>query len=147
MAATTHDSDFYTWTQQQASLLRQGRLHELDLVNLIEEVKDMGASERRELKSRLIVLLVHLLKWYYQPSKRQYGRSWEATIKGQRIGIKQCLKANPGLKPSLISTLEDAYDLARFDAVSETQLDLTTFPAACPWVIEQVLDDNFWPQP
>lgn len=64
---TTHETDFYTWTQEQAALLRAGRLAELDTTNLIEEIEDMGRGERRELEYRLSLLLAHLLKWLYQP--------------------------------------------------------------------------------
>jgi hypothetical protein len=142
----SHDTDFYSWTQEQAALLRQGRLNELDIAHLIEEVEDMGASERRELKNRLVILLVHLLKWRYQSSKREYGHSWEYTIRGQRFGIGQCLGDNPGLKSTLEATKDAAYKLARFDAANETGLKLITFPTECPWALEQVLNDEFWPE-
>ena len=77
-----YEQDFYGWTQEQAALLRGGQLHALDIANLIEEIEAMGRSEKRELQSRLMVLLVHLLKWKYQPARR--GRSWQLTIEGQR---------------------------------------------------------------
>jgi len=78
----SYEQDFYGWTQEQAALLRAGRLTDLDIENLIEEVETMGRSEKRELESRLTVLLLHLLKWKYQPNRR--GRSWNLTIKGHR---------------------------------------------------------------
>jgi hypothetical protein len=138
-----HDTDFYTWTQEQAALLRQGRLNELDLVNLIEEIEDMGRSEKRELESKLAVLLMHLLKWHYQPERR--GASWEGSICEQRIQAKKCLRENPGLKSKLPDAFSEAYDTARFQAMRETGLKRSTFPDICPWSLEQVLDDNFWP--
>ena len=66
----THESDTYTWAKEQAALLRAGRLEALDVANLIEELDAMGARERRELVNRLVVLLVHLLKWQHQPDRR-----------------------------------------------------------------------------
>ena len=144
MIAITHETDFYSWTQQQASLLRQGRLSELDIVNLIEEIEDLGASERRELENRLSVLLMHLLKWGYQPDHR--STSWEGTIRSQRFRLKKCLRENPGLKPRLTDILSEAYKPAIFDAMSETGLKLNSFPTKCPWSVEQVLDDEFWPE-
>jgi hypothetical protein len=143
MQTSNHDSDFYTWTQEQAALLRQGRLSEADIVNLIEEIEDMGASERRELENRLIILLAHLLKWMYQPERR--GNSWRLTIKNQRFQTKRHLKKNPGLQHDLGDSFEAAYYTASLDAAKETKLDESTFPVNCPWLIDQVLDDEFWP--
>jgi hypothetical protein len=140
----SHDTDFYSWTQEQAALLRQGRVNELDVANLIEEIEDMGRSEKRELESRLAVLLMHLLKWQYQPERR--GHSWHATIKVQRKSIRKVLKQNPGLKSSLNESLWDSYDDARLFAVKETGFAEATFPADCPWSLECVLDDEFWPE-
>jgi hypothetical protein len=141
----SHDSDFYTWTQEQVALLQQGRLNELDIANLIEEIQDMGASERRELKNRLVILLVHLLKWRYQSNRREYGHSWEFTIREQRIAIGQCIEENPGLKPIIEETNSAAYKIARMGAARETLLPIKTFPTDCPWALDQVLDDEFWP--
>lgn len=86
-----YENDFYGWTQQQAALLKAGRLNDLDIVNLIEEIETMGRSEKRELQSRLMVLLVHLLKWKYQPARR--GRSWLLTIKGQRMNLEDVIES------------------------------------------------------
>jgi hypothetical protein len=140
----THDTDFYTWTQEQAALLRAGRLSDLDIAGLLEEVEDMGRSERRALESRLAVLLMHLLKWKYQPDRR--GRSWELTIKVQRYEVKKELRDNPGLKPSIPTMMTDAYELAQLKAAKETRLLETTFPAECPWDFNQVIDADFWPE-
>ncbi|WP_338070450.1 DUF29 domain-containing protein [Bathymodiolus platifrons methanotrophic gill symbiont] len=74
-----YNTDFYGWTQEQAALLKAGRLSDLDIDNLLEEVETMGRSEKRELDSRLTVLLIHLLKWQYQPVRR--GRSGQLTIR------------------------------------------------------------------
>jgi hypothetical protein len=140
----SHDTDFYSWTQEQAALLRQGRLNEADIEHLIEELEDMGRSEKRELESRLAVLLAHLLKWQYQSQRR--GKSWEATVRAQRIQSRKHLKENPSLKHSVDSQLADAYELARLGAMQETRLPLKTFPTECPWSLKQVLDDEFWPE-
>lgn len=138
-----HDSDFYTWTQNQVALLRTGQFIELDIPNLIEELEDMGRSEHRALENRLAVLLMHLLKWRYQPA--QQSSSWRATIKGQRKGITQLLRKNPGLEPACNAAMFDAYELAMFDAMRETGLEETDFPSRCPWEFREIVDDNFWP--
>jgi hypothetical protein len=83
MNSSTHENDFYAWTQEQAHLLRTGQLHQIDLQNIAEEIEDMGRSERRQLESRLEILIMHLLKWQFQPNLR--SRSWQLTIKEQRL--------------------------------------------------------------
>lgn len=142
--STTYETDFYTWTQEQAALLRAGRLAELDTINLIEEIEDMGRGERRELENRLSVLLAHLLKWQYQPERR--GKSWLATIGEQRLRSRRVLRRNPGLQAALPESFIDAYEDARFIAMRETGLDGVVFPLSCPWTFEQVLDNGFWPE-
>ncbi|GFO72474.1 hypothetical protein BJAS_P2750 [Bathymodiolus japonicus methanotrophic gill symbiont] len=138
-----YDSDFYGWTQEQADLLKAGRLSELDIDNLLEEVETMGRSERRELDSRLTVLLIHLLKWQYQPIRQ--GRSWQLTIEGQRINFSETLYENSSLKPQLDTILKKAYAKSVIKASQETALDKQTFPSSCPWTLSQILDDNFYP--
>ena len=138
-----YNLDFYGWTQEQAALLKAGRLNDLDIINLIEEVETMGRSEKRALESRLTVLLVHLLKWKYQPNRR--GKSWTLTIIGQRIKLLRVIKDNPGLKPQLPELINDAYSLARVNAAKETKLDIELFDSACPWTFEQLIDDSFYP--
>jgi hypothetical protein len=138
-----YQSDFYSWTQEQAALLKAGRLQELDIENLIEEIETMGRSEKRELESRLAVLLVHLLKWQYQPVRR--GRIWQLTIDEQRLQFSKVLNDNPGLKPHLDQIIKDAYTLAIIRSSKETALEKTVFPDACPWEVAQILDEGFYP--
>ena len=138
-----YQTDFYGWTQQQANLLKTGHLSELDIENLIEEIETMGRSEKRELSSRLLVLLVHLLKWQYQPTHR--GSSWECTISVQRDDFSETLAENPSLKPQLDEMLVSAYHKARKQASIETGINKNTFPEVCPWSFEQILNDNFYP--
>ena len=138
-----YEQDFYSWTQEQAALLRAGRLTDLDIENLIEEIETMGRSEKRELESRLTVLLLHLLKWKYQPERR--GKSWNLTIKGQRIEYLNVLTDNPGLKSQLETIFESAYKLALVKASSETGIDEDVFPSSCPWTFAEVTNPAFYP--
>ncbi|MGO9721567.1 MAG: DUF29 domain-containing protein, partial [Methylocella sp.] len=108
-----------------------------------EEIDSMGRTEKRELVSRLEVLLLHLLKWRYQPDKR--SPSWEASVRVQRYSIEDHLDDNPSLKPLLPQALASAYRKAALEAVAETGLAGSTFPAACPWTVEEVSDGGFWP--
>ena len=139
-----YDKDFYGWTQEQAALLRAGRLNDLDIDNLIEEVETMGRSEKRELESRLTVLLLHLLKWKYQDVRR--GRSWELSIKEQRMQFIKTLNENPGLKPLLDEILKDSYEFAIIQASRETKISTSVFPETCPWSLAQITDKLFFPE-
>lgn len=137
-ATDLYERDFYAWAMRNAGLIRQGRLAEVDLGNVAEELESMGRSERRELESRLEALLMHLLKWRYQPERR--SRSWRNTIRVQRFDAGKVLSANPSLRPQLPAILEESYWRARL------LLEEDMFPETCPFTPGQVLDENFWPE-
>jgi ribosomal protein L29 len=143
MSTPLHDSDFFGWTLQQTDLLRAGRLEQLDVSSLIDEIEDMGKSQIRELESRLGVLLAHLLKWRYQPTRR--GVSWETTIQEQRRRLSRLLADNPSLKSRLSKAYDEAYGDARLIARRETGLPEETFPEINPFNLEQTFDPNYWP--
>lgn len=144
MNASLYESDFFGWTQQQAELLKSGRLSELDTEHLSEEIEAMGRSERLQLTRRIEVLLTHLLKWQYQPEF--HGRSWQVTILDQRRRVAKLLDANPGLKPALDSCFLDTYDNARFSAMMETGLSLEIFPVHPPFDLVNALDLDYLPE-
>lgn len=139
-----YEKDFYQWTVETANYLRSKKLNELDIDHLLEEVESMGASERRQLQSRLEVLLIHLLKLKYQPEYQHKG-SWLRTVKEQRKRLKDLLKQNPSLKPRIDVIALDAYSYAKDSAVYETGLHMNTFPPQLPYTLEQILDDTFYP--
>lgn len=87
MTTTLYETDFYAWTKRQAALLRGEEFEQIDWNNLIAEIESLGRSEKHEVESRLTVILMHLLKWQYQPSKRSTGRSWRKTLTIQRIDL------------------------------------------------------------
>jgi hypothetical protein len=138
-----YDVDFFAWTQRTAALLRSGRFEELDVAHLAEEVEDMGKRERRELGSRVVVLVVHLLKWAQQPARR--SPSWEATIVSQRAELGDLLDDNPSLRPEVAGFVARRWTVAVKQAAAETRLPAAVFPASCPWSAEQILDDAFYP--
>ncbi len=138
-----YEQDFYAWANEQATLLRAGRLSEADIEHIAEEIESMGKTEKRELVSRLTVLLLHLLKWQSQPALR--GRSWRNTIRVQRIRLASHMKDNPSLKAMLDEAIVESYRIARIEAENETGLAEATFPAHCPWSFEQAIAEDFWP--
>ena len=135
-----YDHDFYTWTQTTASLIRAGKWLDIDAESLAEEVESLGKSQQRELSSRLDVLLMHLLKWQYQPERRQTGHSWRGTIRIQRRELRRLLMQNPGLQPLVGAAIAESYAEARLDAADATGLPLVTFSHACPWTPAQILN-------
>lgn len=143
--STLYDTDFYAWANEQAALLRAGQLSAADIANIAEEIESMGKAEKRELVSRLTVLLLHLLKWQYQSKRR--GRSWRLTMKEQRRQLFRHLRDNPSLSDKLTEAIADAYGDAILEAARETKLPETTFPIACPWSFDQMMDDDFSPEP
>lgn len=138
-----YETDFYAWTQQQTSLLRNQQWSQLDLQNLIEEIESLGKQQRQELQNRLSVLIGHLLKWEYQPQCR--SRSWLATIRVQRRNTLRLLKDNPSLKSYLEEALIEAYENARDLAMGETELPEETFSPECQYNLTQIFDDHFYP--
>lgn len=143
--ATLYDSDFLAWTACQIAHLQKGQWADLDVGNLIEELGDLGRSEQKELGSYLKVLMMHLLKWQYQPDR--HTTSWETTLANCRDGISDCLEDSPSLGRFLQDEawMAKHYRRARRDAAKETQLPIDQLPTACPYTIEQLLDANFQP--
>ena len=139
-----HDSDFYAWSLEQAGLLRAGRVGDADLAAIAEEIESMGKTEKRELVSRLTVLLLHLLKWRFQPKGR--GKSWRLSIANARDEIADLIADNPSLKAMLDDLTAQAYRYARRKAAIETDLGEEGFPGQCPWSFAQVMDAGFWPE-
>ncbi len=138
-----YETDFLAWTQQQANFLRDRQWSQLDLSNLIEEIESLGRQQRAELRNRLSVLIGHLLKWEYQPGRR--SRSWLNTIRIQRLDTLELIEENPSLKLYLQEVQEKAYIKGIILASGETNLPIKTFPQDCPYMLEDILSDRFYP--
>ena len=136
-----YETDFYQWTQAQATLLRQGVWTSLDLKNLAEEIESLGKQQKQELRNRLGILIGHLLKWEYQPEFR--GKSWKATIWEQREQVFDILQDNPSLKPYLAEAVSKGFRQGISLVLRETPLDFDDLPKECPYVIAQILDPQF----
>ncbi len=134
-----YDRDFFAWANQQAALLRAGRLSDADVANIAEEIDSMGRSEKRELINRLNILLMHLLKWRFQPERRT--RSWEVSIANTRDELTDHLADNSSLKAMLPEAMAKAYRRARRAASTETDPAESTFPADCPWTFDEAMQE------
>jgi hypothetical protein len=141
--ATRYEHDIVAWANEQAALLRAGKLAALDLGNLAEEIEDVGKSEQRELAKRMAVLLAHLLKWEFQLERR--GASWQRTIREQRRAILERIARTPSLQPMLLDSSWQREIWADAVASAAAETGLHALPDSCPWPPERILDPDFFP--
>jgi hypothetical protein len=144
MTKVTYDTDFYAWTQAQAAHLRAKEWPALDVDNLAEEIESLGIADEHAITRHLQRLLLHLLKWRYQPTHRT--PSWRRSIRQARDAIADRIERSPTLRDYPVRRLPLAYRRARRDAAEETGLPLATFPETCPWPVAQLLEEDFWPE-
>ena len=139
-----YSTDFSTWISQTAQLLRERRWHDIDVANLIDEVEDLGKSERRAIGSQLTRLLLHLLKWQYQPQRR--SDSWLDSITDARTQIDLAIQDSPSLKGYPAEQLEESYRRARRQAAIQTKLEISVFPQTCQYSLDLVVADDWLPE-
>ena len=151
MATQLYEADFYEWAQRQAATLRRmatERINtELDLENLAEEVESMAGSDRRELVSRLEIILIHLLKLAYCffPDPRT---TWKDSVQAQRSSLEKLFDQSPSLRRLAPDMLEKAWPRALEQADRETiDLSMDVLPAVNPFPLERVLDRAYFPEP
>ena len=150
--AALYETDYHAWALRNADLLKQGKLGEADIAHIIEELEGLGSSNKDEIESRLIIILLHLLKWQFQRAQLREvwekfeAKSWRNTIVEQRYRIARRLRKTPSLKSYLAEALEEAYPDAVKLAAKETGLPVETFPGNCPYSLAQILDDDFYPE-
>jgi Domain of unknown function DUF29 len=146
--STLYDRDFLWWTEQQTELLRRRAAGELpndeglDWLNLAEEIESVGASQKREVRSQLMRICQHLLKWKYQPERQ--SRSWETTIYLQRRDLQSLFGDSPSLRAFAEHVLPSAFVNGRQAAAREAGL-LRLPDDVCPWSLDQVLSVDFLP--
>lgn len=144
MAYPKYEEDFYAWTQSTADLLRNKHYNQVDFEHVIEELDEMGTSNENQLISRFGVLIAHLLKWGLQPDFR--CRSWEGTIDEQRLRLKRLLKKNPSLKNKVSEAIQEGFKESKAILKKETPIELSKIPADCPYSLEDMLRDDFYPK-
>jgi hypothetical protein len=138
-AKSNYSKDIYKWTIDQVKYLNSKDFNKIDVENIIEEIKSLGTKEKHAIYSHLIILLMHLLKKEYQPSKK--SKSWDRSIFNSKVEIEWQLKYSPSLKNYMKDVFDDAYQKARKKAALETSLDIDIFPKKCPWTIKEILKD------
>ena len=139
-----YEQDYCEWILTTVNLLRQGRFSEVDLDNLVEELETMGRSEKSALESNLRVVLMHLLKYKYQPEKRT--NSWRYTIREHRLRIDEAFKNSPSLKRYFTEVFAENYQQARKLAADETGLPVNTFPSECVFTLDETLNPEYLPE-
>lgn len=138
-----YERDFCLWIEEQARLLKEGRLEQLDIANLVEEIEDLGIGAKKAVESNLVVVLKHLLKHQFQRQRR--SRSWLSSIDEHRRRLRNDLKTSPSLRPYARECFEQCYQDSRRQALIETGLEADALPIAPPWSLEQALDPDFLP--
>ncbi len=136
-----YDHDFVARADEQSLLLQQQRFDELDLANLVEEVKDLGGKHRDAIESQLTRLLMHLLKWQYQPERR--SGSWSGSIKEARKQIARLIRKHSVLRVHVEIALAECYMYARQDAADETGLPIKTFPLECSFELTEIVPQYY----
>lgn len=139
-----HDKDFYAWAKETAQLLKEGKFSEVDVMNIAEEIEELGMSERRAVISQMSRLIAHLLKWKYQPHLR--GNSWKISINQARDQILIVTDESKNLQKELPEIIQKSYKYGVKWAANEMGIELKKFPQKCPFTLEQCLDENFWPE-
>ncbi|NEQ27082.1 MAG: DUF29 domain-containing protein [Microcoleus sp. SIO2G3] len=139
-----YEADYLKWIDTTIDQLKQQNYEAIDWENLIEEIEDMGRSERNSLESNLTVILIHLLKWQFQPERR--SNSWQASIAEHRRRIRKAFKNSPSLKPYFEEIFAECYEDAIELASIETGLPTATFPRSCPYTSAQVLEAGSLPE-
>jgi len=138
-----YERDFCLWVEEQARLLREGRLEQLDIVNLIDEIEDLSISRKHAVTSNLVVILNHLLKHQSQPRGR--SRSWLASIAEHRRRLRKDFQHAPSLRGYAREQFEECYQDGRRQALIETGPPENALPSAPAYTLEQALDPNFLP--
>lgn len=139
-----YEEDFNLWIDTTAKILRERQIEQLDFKNLIEEVESMGRSEKDALESNFVVVLMHLLKYKYQPQRR--SNSWLSSIYEHRRRIRRAFSKSPSLKNYLNEVFAECYQDARQEASLETGLPLEVFPIECPFNVEETLNPDYLPE-
>jgi hypothetical protein len=138
-----YELDFFEWTQRNAELLKQGCLESADIPHIAEELADMGQRDRREVRSYLTRLMMHLLKWQFQPGQR--SGSWAVSIDDSRDELGYIFEQSPSLRLFSTQAVTGLYPAARRKASRETGLPQSAFPTECPYSLDQLLDYDFPP--
>ncbi|MBV8383546.1 MAG: DUF29 domain-containing protein [Planctomycetaceae bacterium] len=131
-----YETDEPAWLERMVALLKDKEYGMLDYGNLEDFLEEMARTGRREVKSRLKVLIHHMLKWEHQRDGR--SRGWALTIANQQDELTDLL-ASGALRRHAEEALPDAYRKGVRDAMTETGLPRGAFPAACPWSIDDLL--------
>jgi hypothetical protein len=140
-AGADYDNDFYSWSLEQARLVREEQWTQIDRENVAEEIESLGREQFNKLESAFRVLLMHMLKWDHQPKRR--SRSWVISIKDQRLAINHILADNPGLRPRIPEAIERAYARAKLAAANETKLDEAVFPENLAYGFDDIMTREF----
>jgi hypothetical protein len=148
---TRYETDFFEWSQEQASRLREAaslRLNaKIDWENIAEEVESLGRSDLAALKSHAARIIEHLLKLEYSPA-REPRRGWRHSVASHRTDAEELIETSPSLRARLKQALPRCYRSGRRLAIEgpdEDRIDASSLPAECPYDLDDVLDPDWLP--
>jgi uncharacterized protein DUF29 len=136
-----YNADFYSWSLEQARLVRQGRWADLDRENVAEEIASLALGQFNKLETAIRKLLIEILKWDHAPATR--SRSLVLSIDLQRIEVEDLLSDSPGMRPRISEAIVRAYQRARLGAAKETELDEIVFPENCVYGFDEIMTREF----
>jgi hypothetical protein len=139
----TYDEDVCAWAFEQARFLQERRFDLLDIEHLADEIEDIAKAELRELTKQMSVLLAYLLKWHYLPVERTGSRS--AMIEARRLDVAEILEDSPSLRARLDEPRTRQLIWADALAQATTESGLDWLPSECPWTIDDVLSEGWFP--
>lgn len=143
-AQELYEVDFFEWAKRNAELLSQGCFESADIPHIVEELDGLAERDRREVKSYLRRLMMHLLKWQFQPDQR--SGSWMSSIDDSREQLGYIFEQSPSLRRFAAESFRDVYPRARKAASRETDSPFAAFPEECPYSFEQLIDEDFFPE-
>ncbi len=138
-----YDRDYALWLEATIENLRLKNFEQVDWENVLDEFEAMSKRDRRSIKNNLVILLLHLLKWEFQPEMR--SGSWAGSIIKHRQRLRDLLNDSPSLRNYVAEVISLAYSDAIIRAVNETRLDASVFPIDCPYDILNILNPSFLP--
>jgi hypothetical protein len=140
-----YEEDYVAWVDETAEQLRRKEIDLLDWKHLIEEIEALGSERRNKVDSYLLQLLIHLLLYRYWDSERERcARGWKNEIDNFRLQLEVLFESRT-LYNYFLQRIDAMYPKAVRWAINKSELPANTFPKTCPFTVEQLLDDRFFP--
>jgi uncharacterized surface anchored protein len=137
-----YDKDFNLWAEQMAIAIRERNVNEMDWNNLLEEIEDISASQKRALRNYYYRLAEHILKlrdWHAEQQRNKI--KWRVEVTNFRRSINDIFDDSPSLKNYLEQNHATWFSkvIANYQ---KNELFLIEDTVVIP--LEQMMDDNYF---